>query len=299
MVAGVVFSFLAGSAAAATPRVSIDTGVLVGSLRPDTGVAVFKAVPYARPPVGTLRWRPPEPPAPWRLERLSKDAGPACMQPASPPQPFYAFDEAKMSEDCLYLNVFAPPGAEKTPVMVWIHGGSLINGAASDEGYDGERLAARGVIVVTINYRLGVFGYFSHPELSRESAHHASGNYGTLDQIAALQWVKRNIEAFGGDPSRVTIIGQSAGALSVAHLMTSPLAAGLFQSAVAESVYLPAMPELRASRFGLEPAETTGLKFGRAHGAADLPALRGLSAEALERAAEEQGLLKSARRPPS
>ena len=165
--------------------------------------------------------------------------------------------------------------------MVFIHGGSLITGDGGSPRYDGSKLARKGVVVVTINYRLGVFGYFAHPELSAESPHGASGNYGTLDQIAALRWVRTNIAAFGGDPERVTVFGQSAGALSVSHLMTSPLAAGLFQRAIAQSLYMPAIPELRRSRLGLPAAEEAGRTFGRAHGAPTLADLRAMPADRL------------------
>lgn len=192
-----------------------------------------------------------------------------------------------MSEDCLFLNISAPAGVRNAPVMVFIHGGALFTGSGMSPRYAGVKLAQRGVIVVSINYRLGIFGYFAHPELSRESPHKASGNYGTLDQIEALKWIKRNITAFGGDPNRVTIFGQSAGALSVTHLLASPLAAGLFQRAIAQSGYLPAMPYLRKAKFGLAPAEEQGALFGQSHGASTLAALRAMPADALLKAAAQ------------
>src|SRR5690606_740087 len=173
------------------------------------GVRIFRGVPFAQPPVGELRWRPPEPISSWEGVRPAHRFGPACMQPRT------AFaDYEFISEDCLYLNVCAPESADKAPVMVWIHGGSLTSGAGSEPIYDGGAFAREGVVVVTINYRLGPFGWMAHPELSRESAQRVSGNYGLMDQIAALEWVRDNIAAFGGDPDQVTIAGESAGALS-------------------------------------------------------------------------------------
>lgn len=278
---GTVALAVGGQADGAEPRVRIDAGQLRGAATADGATVVFKGVPYARPPVGDLRWRPPQPVAPWTGERAATRVGSACLQLSDPPTTFYAFDEPDQSEDCLYLNIWSPKGARQAPVMVWLHGGSLLNGAGGDPWYDGEALARKGVVLVTINYRLGVFGYFSHPDLSAESPHRASGNYGTLDQIAALRWVRRNIAAFGGDPARVTIFGESAGALSVTHLMASPLARGLFQGAIAQSAYLPAMPELRTERFGLASAEATGAAFGREHGAPTLAALRALPGDKL------------------
>jgi para-nitrobenzyl esterase len=265
---------------AANPVVRIDAGSIEGRFDAERGVEIFKGIPFAKAPVGELRWQPPRPAEPWAHVRSATEAGPACPQTITPPEAFYTFDQPQVSEDCLYLNVWAPRGGRNLPVMLWIHGGALIWGAGSDPWYDGALLANEDVIVVTFNYRLGVLGYFSHPELSAESLHGASGNYGTLDQIAALQWVKRNIAAFGGDPDRVMLFGESAGALSITHLMASPLATGLFHGALAQSVYLPAMPELRAARFG-PSAEDAGLAFGQAHGAPTLADLRAMPVDAL------------------
>lgn len=209
------------------------------------------------------------------------------MQPNAGPRGFYTDPPPRTSEDCLYLNVWAPEAAKPAPVMVFLHGGALITGDGGSPRYDGAKLARKGVVVVTINYRLGVFGFFSHPELSAESPHKASGNYGTLDQIAALRWVQQNIKAFGGDPTRVTIFGQSAGANSVSLLMASPLASGLFQRAIAQSGYLSAIPELRRPRFGFPAAEETGLQFGRGHGSPTLADLRAMPADALLTAAAD------------
>ena len=194
-------------------------GVEEGDLR------VFKGVPYAKPPVGRLRWAPPQPAEPWTALRATR-FGPACIQPPSPPGNIYFDPPAAMSEDCLTLNIWTTKAAKAAPVFVWIHGGAFTGGASSQAVYDGARLAARGVVVVTINYRLGVLGFLAHPQLSAESKDRVSGNYGILDQIEALRWVKRNIAAFGGDPANVTIAGESAGALSVVYLMVSPRRAG-------------------------------------------------------------------------
>lgn len=241
------------------------------------GVAVFQGVPYAKPPVGDRRWRPAEALPRWREVREATRFGAACMQPSSPFQ-----DHAAMSEDCLFLNIWAPRDARDAPVMVWIHGGSLVSGAGGDAVTDGARMAEQGVVVVSINYRLGALGWLAHPALSAESAQNISGNYGLTDQIQALRWVRDNIGAFGGDPGKVTIAGQSAGALSVILLMATPQARGLFDGAIAQSGYMIAMPELRNGAFRDWPdAETVGLSWAGKLGAADLGALRALSAETI------------------
>lgn len=241
------------------------------------GIAVFQGVPYAKPPVGDRRWRPAEPLPTWRGVREATRFGAACMQPPSPFQ-----DHAAMSEDCLFLNIWAPRDARDAPVMVWIHGGSLVSGAGGDAVTDGARMAEQGVVVVSINYRLGALGWLAHPALSAESAQNISGNYGLTDQIQALRWVRDNIGAFGGDPGKVTIAGQSAGALSVILLMAAPQARGLFDGAIAQSGYMIAMPELRNGAFRDWPdAETVGLSWAGKLGAADLGALRALSAETI------------------
>ncbi|MBA4010481.1 MAG: carboxylesterase [Phenylobacterium sp.] len=281
----------ASLALAATPTHGADLlrQTPLGALRgqSDGAVESYKGVPYATPPVGELRWKPPVAQTPWAGVRTASGFAPACLQPSSPIA-FYKDDPPSQSEDCLYLNVWAPVGARKAPVIVWIHGGSLMMGTASTPHHDGRALAAKGAVVVTINYRLGVFGYLAHPELTAESAQGASGNYGTLDQIEALRWVRRNVEAFGGDPEAVTVMGESAGALSAAQLMASPLARGLFQRAIAQSVYLPAMPELKAARFGIPAAEEAGQAFGEKAGDGRLAALRAMPAPALLAAAASQ-----------
>jgi para-nitrobenzyl esterase len=269
-------------------------GALVGERARDGRTASFKGIRYALPPVGDGRWRPPVPAGPWTGPLQAKAFGPAAMQSISPPDGFYADAPASMSEDCLSLNIWAPTIADRAPVMIWIHGGNLVAGTASSPRYDGAALARLGVVVVTINYRLGIFGYFAHPELSAESSDSVSGNYGTLDQIQALRWVRDNIQAFGGDPANVTIFGQSAGALSVTHLMASPLAHGLFHRAIAQSAYLPANPALKTPVFGLPPAEATGRRFGHDAGAPSLAALRALSADSLLTTAARSGFVAEA-----
>ncbi|MEQ8860568.1 MAG: carboxylesterase family protein [Pseudomonadales bacterium] len=266
----------------AAPQVTLEQGRLVG-LR-DAGVQVFKGIPYATPPVGERRWKPPEPAEPWRGRRYAMQFAPDCPQLPYPDQSFFDRGINPTSEDCLYLNVWtatADPQARR-PVMVWIHGGALTRGSGASAWYDGAALARKGVVLVTINYRLGAFGYLAHPALSQESPHRASGNYGLLDQIAALTWVKNNIGRFGGDPGNVTIFGESAGSWSVHQLTATPLAAGLFHRAIGQSgAHAYPIPELDRERFGLEPHERTGLALQDAAGVDSLEALRGLSADAL------------------
>ena len=218
---------------------TVDGGQVAGAPSPlDADVSVYRGLPFAAPPVGDLRWRPPQPVAPWDGIRDATVAAPACVQTPIPAAvgSFYDAGVDEISEDCLYLNVWsgAAPDA-RAPVLVWIHGGGLTIGNGADVSYDGTALARRGAVVVTINYRLGALGYLAHPLLSAESDHGASGNYGTLDQVAALDWVQRNIASFGGDPDRVAIFGESAGSWSVNHMMATPLAHGLFQAAIGES----------------------------------------------------------------
>jgi para-nitrobenzyl esterase len=194
-----------------------------------------------------------------------------------------------MSEDCLTLNIWAPTAARNAPVFFWIHGGALVSGSSSDALYDGKRLAERGILVVSINYRLGVLGWLAHPELSKESPIGVSGNYGLLDQIEALKWVRRNIGAFGGDPANVTIAGESAGGLSVMYLMAAPLARGLFSKAIAESAYMISTPELKQQSFGSPSAEESGVKLAAALHAPDIAAMRAMDASTLTRAAPAAG----------
>jgi para-nitrobenzyl esterase len=236
----------AGTASTNEPLLQIDSGTLRGTKA--GSVIAFRGIPYARPPVGELRWRPPEPPLPWQGVREAQQPGSACSQRTSGLIPFFApmaeaygskFEQppVKSSEDCLYLDVWVPewPVKHALPVMVWLHGGSNTVGSGTQSTYNGDSLTRHGVLLVTLNYRLGAMGFFSHPDLTAESPHHSSGNYGLLDQLAALNWVKQNIAQFGGDPDNVTLFGESAGAIDAARLMTSPLAAGLFKRVISES----------------------------------------------------------------
>ncbi|MBA4794844.1 MAG: carboxylesterase/lipase family protein [Phenylobacterium sp.] len=281
LVAFLAASALALPAAALAERPVVETasGPVAGETT--DGVRVFKGLPYAAAPVGQARWRPPAPPAAWTKVRDATRFGAACPQPPSRPGSIYAARHAALSEDCLFLNIWAPADARKAPVFVWIHGGSLVTGAGSEAMYDGTNLAAEGLVVVTLNYRLGVLGYLAHPELSAESPDGVSGNYGLLDQIAALEWVRDNIAAFGGDPGNVTTAGESAGALSVMYLMASPAARGLFHKAVAQSAYMISTPELKAARHGALAAEAAGLELGRRLEARSLARLRAMDADKL------------------
>ncbi|MFN3668571.1 MAG: carboxylesterase/lipase family protein [Brevundimonas sp.] len=264
-----------------------------GSLRGEAAgtVNVFRGVPYARPPVGRLRWRPPAELPRWRETRDATRFGPACHQPTARGTSIYAAAEPPaMSEDCLSLNIWAPHAASDAPVFVWIHGGSLTSGASSEAMYDGARMAAsQGMVVVSINYRLGVLGYMAHPELSAESRQNISGNYGLLDQIAALKWIEANIAAFGGDPDNVTIAGESAGALSVLYLMASPRAHGLFDRAIAQSAYMISTPELRSSRYGDPPAEGVGVWLQVQLGLSNLAEMRAMDAQTLTTSSLQKG----------
>ena len=271
---------------AASDQVKIDTGRLQGAIA--DGVISFKGVPFAAPPVGDLRWRPPQPAKAWEGVRSATAYASDCMQ-----KPFPG-DAAPLgtppAEDCLYANVWLPQNATgKLPVIVWIYGGGFVNGGSSPAVYDGSQFAKRGLVFVSFNYRLGRFGFFAHPALSKENPSGPLGNYGYMDQIAALQWVKRNVAAFGGDPNHVTIFGESAGGGSVLMLMTSPLAKGLFHRAVVESgggrslLMGPRYLDHQAAG-GPPSAESVGVAFAKSVGiegedAAALAALRRLSAD--------------------
>ncbi|HEY0940841.1 MAG TPA: carboxylesterase family protein [Steroidobacter sp.] len=249
---------------------------------------VFRAIPYALPPVGERRWRPPAAMPRWEGVRSAQQAGVACMQPAMAAGP-YNRGPIPMDEDCLTLDVTTPADARNAPVMVWIHGGTLIWGTAHSKMYDGREFAKRGTVLVSINYRLGVLGYLAHPELSQESADDVSGNYGLLDQIAALRWVRQNIASFGGDPQNVTIFGESAGALSVEYLLASPAARGLFDKAIVQSGYLFTMPELRVARYEEQSAEGIGSALAAKLGAGGIAELRSMGARELVDAAAAAG----------
>jgi para-nitrobenzyl esterase len=273
--------------AAKAPQVMIAQGRLRGVA--EQGFRAFKGVPYALPPVGDRRWKPPAPPSRWRGTRDATRFGPSCLQPPVPATSVYADPPAATSEDCLTLNIWAPDHAERAPVIVWIHGGSLRIGGSAEPLYDGAAFARRGVVFVSINYRLGVLGWLASPALSAESTDHVSGNYGLLDQIAALRWVRGNIAAFGGDPGNVTVMGESAGALSVTYLLASPLARGLFGKAILESANTRAVPELRRAAYGLPSAETIGRDLADKLGATDLATLRAMDGKALTLAATRAG----------
>jgi len=257
--------------------VQIDSGTISGAL--DGDVRVFRGIPYAAPPVGDRRWRPPQPVEPWQGVRECTEWGFSCVHVPYPADSLWTGkewgDPAEQSEDCLHLNVWtaAESPKEKLPVMVWIHGGSLKHESGSVGAYGGANLARKGVVAVTINYRLGPFGYLAHPELTRESEHQSSGNYGVLDQIAALEWVQRNIAAFGGDPDRVTIFGESAGSWSVNFMVASPLVKGLIHRAIGQSgAGFGPMVHLGEDRSGLQSVEQTGEAFAEMLGNADEPA---------------------------
>ncbi|MBQ0830643.1 carboxylesterase/lipase family protein [Streptomyces tagetis] len=284
--------------------VKTEAGLVEGIPGWDRSVTVFRGIPYAAPPVGDLRWRPPRPPAPWAGVRKANAFGPVGPQA---PGPELDGLDLPMSEDCLYLNVWTGATADDRrarPVLVWIHGGGFRVGTGAHPRYDGEALARKGIVVVTFNYRLGSLGFLATPELSAESEHRASGNYGLLDQVAALEWVRRNIAHFGGDPERVTIAGQSAGAGSANFLAMSPLAEGLFHRAVAQSHARhfrdPELRFLASSYRTLADAEAAGTRYAAERGARTLRRLRSLpwprlvegNASAVDSAADTGGPAK-------
>jgi para-nitrobenzyl esterase len=255
-------------------QVKTGSGMVSGTPGLKPGVEAFKGIPFAAPPVGGLRWRAPQPASSWQGVRKGDKFAAICPQKTDDLDSIYYLDPGPqtLSEDCLYLNVWTPAktAAERLPVMVWIYGGGFDHGSGTEKYYWGDDLAHKGAVVVTFNYRVGVLGFLAHPDLTRESAHHASGNYALLDQVAALAWVRENIAAFGGDPNRVTIFGQSAGAASVGLLTVSPLAKGLFQRAAAESGGIGLAQPGR----GLAGAEQAGVKFAESLGAHSIAELR-------------------------
>ncbi len=283
--AGLAFGVLCLSSGAAG-QVRTEAGAVEGSTSTDGKIQIFRGIPYAAPPVGALRWKEPQPVAAWQGVRKATEFGARCMQGNVFGD--MVFRDAAPSEDCLYLNVWTPKASSdaKLPVMVWIYGGGFQAGATSEPRQDGEHLAHKGVVVVSMNYRLGIFGFFSHPDLTKESPHHASGNYGLQDQAAALQWVRKNIAAFGGDSENVTIFGESAGSFSVSALMASPISKGLIHRAIGESGAffgrtLPAKP--------LADSEQDGAKFSQAIGADSLEKLRAIgSQEMLDDASKDK-----------
>jgi para-nitrobenzyl esterase len=269
--------------------IQVEQGWLMGMPGSDTSITVYKGVPFAAPPVGELRWRAPQPPAKWdgvrRADKFSANPIQVMHESFGPWTAEYQ-PQGAVSEDCLYLNIWtaAKSSNEKCPVIVYIPGGVFTGGSGNCPVYNGEGLAKKGLVVVTINYRVGVIGFLALPELTKESEHNSSGNYGLLDQVAALEWVKRNIAAFGGDPARVAIMGQSAGAASVHYLTASPLANGLFIRAIAQSG--------SNARIGpgdrLTSAEQTGVRFAKTISAASLAALRAMSSTDLLAATKDE-----------
>ena len=271
------------------PRIDAPAGPVIGVQR--DGVLSFKGIPYAQPPLGVLRWTPPRPVEPWIEPLAATEFGPACIQRTRPSTSIYYSDVSPVSEDCLSLNIWTPDDAENAPVFVWIHGGALSAGSSREALYDGAAMARQGIVVVSINYRLGVLGWMAHPDLSEESDHGVSGNYGLLDQIAALHWVQDNIAAFGGNPDRVTIGGESAGGLSVMYLLASPLAEGLFDQAIAQSAYMISTPELSEANHGEFAAEAIGRYVSTQLGHMSIDGLREMdAAELTERAVAERYL---------
>jgi len=280
--------FLPGLACAAiNDPVRLDSGLISGVSGTSAEVRVYKGIPFAAAPVGKLRWHAPAPVAHWDGVRSGAEFGAICMQAAGG----RGGASPKMSEDCLYLNVWtaAKGASDRRPVLVWLHPGGFTGGSGSSPATDGENLAKKGLVVVTINYRLGIFGFFAHPELTQESDRHASGNYGLMDQVAALQWVQKNIAAFGGDPRRVTIDGDSAGAMSVGDLMISPQAKGLFQRAIAESGG-PGGLSINPMR-KLADAEQAGVKAGESLHAGSLAELRAKAADEVLKARGTQPII--------
>jgi para-nitrobenzyl esterase len=278
-----LFIFFSGSKSMKQNDViKTDAGLISGIKNESGDVIAYKGIPYAAAPTGNLRWKAPQPALKWDGIKQCTAFAASAMQ--AKPVPFMVYTEEflappePLSEDCLYLNVWtgAKPSKEKKPVIVWIHGGAFTGGSGSVPIYDGEAMARKGVVFVTINYRLGVFGFFAHPELTKESGYNSSGNYGLLDQIAALKWVQKNIAAFGGDPGRVTIAGQSAGSMSVNCLVASPLAKGLFHRAIAESGASFVAGPLR-SNINLQQAEEEGLKIAQSLKVNSIEALRNVS----------------------
>jgi len=271
----------------APPMVSAPAGKLQGVA--SGNVHVFKGIPYATPPVGALRWKPPLPAQKWKGVRAATEFGAACIQPKGKPDSIYFWSLPSTSEDCLFLNVWAPANARKAPVFFWIHGGALSGGSSSEPLYDGTRMAELGIVVVSINYRMGPLGFLVHPALSAESRRNISGNYGLLDQVEALEWVKRNIASFGGDPANVTIAGESAGGLSVMYLMSAPGAQGLFSKAVAQSAYMVSAQELRTTGHDAYSGEAIGLWLAGKLGAGDLAGLRSLDPQQITDVAAANG----------
>lgn len=293
LAAAIILASALSARASGADRVTVSNGVIEGIGVQKSGVRSFKGIPFAQPPTGVLRWKEPQPVKNWDGVRQATQFGPRCVQARIFGD--MVFRSSGMSEDCLYLNVWTPAksGKEKLPVMVYFYGGGFVAGDGSEPRYDGGSMAAKGIVTVTTNYRLGVFGFLAHPELTAESPHHASGNYGLLDQAAALRWVRQNIAAFGGDPKRVTIAGESAGSISVSALMASPLSKNLIAGAIGESGgitgTLPAV--------SLSQAEQWGAKFAAELGASSLAGLRAMNSQQILEPATKGGFASVGRFP--
>ena len=275
--------------------VPVDSGLIAGGKSDDGAVRFFKGVPFAKPPVAELRWRPPQPVEPWLGLRQCTSFAPRCVQVPRPRAALSYFPPEPESEDCLYLNLWtaAASPVERRPVMVWFHGGANYMGSGALPIFDGEGLARKGVVLVTVNYRLGRLGFLAHPALTLESEHGASGNYGLMDQLEALRWVQRNIAGFGGDPDRVTIFGQSAGSYSVSYFMASPLAKGLFHRALGESGAgfgpVAATSGTSDAIQALRDAEESGIALARRLGAGSIAELRTRCAHEIQMARPGDG----------
>jgi para-nitrobenzyl esterase len=270
---------------AQAPQAKVEQGTLEGIILP-SGIKTYRGIPFAQPPVGDLRWKAPQPPKSWSGTRKANTFGNNAMQ--KPVFGDMSFRAPGMSEDCLYLNVWTPAKktGEKLPVLVYFYGGGFVAGDGSESRYDGESLAQKGIVTVTLNYRLGIFGFFSHPELTAESPNHASGNYGLLDQNAALVWVKKNIAAFGGDPNKITIAGESAGSISVSAQMASPLSKNLIAGAIGQS---GAMINPTLDAVPMADHEKHGSEFATKVKAGSLAELRAIPAEQLLEEASKWG----------
>jgi para-nitrobenzyl esterase len=281
-----IFSSFISSPSYFGDPVKTEAGLISGTQSADGSIKIFKGIPFAAAPIGDLRWKAPQPVAHWNGVKKCEAFGASPVQ--GKPVPFsmwskeFLIPDEPINEDCLYLNVWtgAKSGKEKRPVLVWIYGGGFASGGSGVPIYDGEATAKKGIVFVSINYRVGIFGFFAHPELTKESGRNASGNYGLMDQVAALQWVKRNIAAFGGDPENVTIAGQSAGSMSVNCLVASPTAKGLFKKAIAESGASLVNSPLRGSTT-LQQAEQDGERTAKSFNVSTLAELRKIPADEL------------------
>ncbi len=294
----VILSCVVVYSSAAIRRAFLEAGAIEGMDK--GGVTAFLGIPFAAPPLGELRWSPPQGASSWSGTRTADHFSPSCMQRDQtggfgPWTPEYIIP-GPVSEDCLYLNVWTPAesAAARLPVLFWIHGGGYNSGSGSVAIYDGEPLARQGIIVITVNYRVGVLGFLAHPELTAESEHHSSGNYGLLDLLAALHWTRENIAELGGDPERVTIAGQSAGAGAVQHLLASPLARGLFQQCIIESGPGAALYGLS----NLQKAEENGIAYMKSKGAQSIAELRGLPAVGADLESSSAGSESGTNTPP-